>query len=215
MRLVIADAHIGRGDSGDLQELFELLDSENWEEVIILGDFLDLWGELNPEELSRSFCKLSLLPCPVMYVLGNHDSYLISIVRDSTLNITLTNFYEQSISGRRFLFLHGHQSDPFMRYQRLVKAVIKIYSLCHRLLHFDLQRCLRRTLLGKKYLISRREAVISTYYGEADVLVFGHFHDPDHSKYFFREYVSLGDWSSHRSYAVIDDKGQIQLRTKR
>ena len=125
---VISDLHIGDGSQKDnlsrnnkekLLHLFlDYIQNENGE-LIIVGDFLELWHYSLDNIIS---CRRALLDqlseMNVSYVPGNHDAAAMSIDTNSELphpffNKTVRPFI-RIIGGKRFKFMHGHEIDPFM-----------------------------------------------------------------------------------------------------
>jgi len=146
--IAISDTHFGLSSSTLRQaKRVDFLIWEMWrygdgcEEIVLLGDILDLWRS-RPEAAVRAsryfFQKLSELQMKISYVIGNHDHHLTVMTKESELmeriargdlfSVYTPNLsWSQSINGlmmnmhyptyslrrkgRRYLFTHGHHLD--------------------------------------------------------------------------------------------------------
>jgi len=92
--------------------------------LYVLGDLFDWWQA----NLSRSIHAYQDLlarlahvgPAGALWIVGNHDNaltaFLGSEVRLRGLEMpAMSRAFEATIGGRRFAFLHGHESDPYCR----------------------------------------------------------------------------------------------------
>ncbi len=168
--------------------------------VVVCGDLLELW------QCNVSECVVANLPLldkladlNAIYVLGNHDADLLHFCGTNLLRHKLfRNMAPQltaMIGGRRFLFLHGHQADPYCRDPRPGKGRISaIYSGIWEDRHgspdLNKYRSVEEALLGPWERVSnavgrifgRPSRAIQLHRGlrqcreEVDVVVFGHTH---------------------------------------
>lgn len=126
---VISDLHLGAGrrdsfsDPDREKDLMRFLDQAERQQaqVIILGDFLDLWRfnlsailEAHPAIIKR----FSEMDC--VYVPGNHDLAVHGISDEIKSRYNIFNKvgkpFSMEIGGRNFLFCHGHEVDSLNRY---------------------------------------------------------------------------------------------------
>ena len=126
---VISDMHIGSGGARDSFEQYDRSSSfcnflnyveKEAGEIIILGDFIDLWRfslkkviKARMDLLDRlSEMKISCIP-------GNHDQALMRYMNLDNLPHPFFNKITQPlvkyIGGRKFSFFHGHELDIFNR----------------------------------------------------------------------------------------------------
>ena len=117
--MAFSDVHLGykNSNSDDFLEFLEYLGGrDNLGDVVVVGDFVDLWRRdvIGLEfELSKYIEKLRSLQTSVKvhYVVGNHDYHLRYLKNHDYPFKPVT-----SLKIRRFgydiKFLHGHQCDP-------------------------------------------------------------------------------------------------------
>lgn len=145
---VISDTHFGSKSSVlSRRDNVDYLIWELWrygdgiDEVVLLGDILDLWRvrmESAIRDASYFFRRLDELGVRVSYVVGNHDHHMTVIRQELSLleraargelfSVYLPNLrwamnlaglrmtfhyptYEMEIGSRRFMFTHGHHLD--------------------------------------------------------------------------------------------------------
>lgn len=92
--------------------------------LYVLGDLFD-WWQVNLSRSIRAYqdllarlAHLGLLGA--LWVVGNHDNALTDFIGSNIKLQGLTlpamsRAFEATIGGRRFAFLHGHESDPYCR----------------------------------------------------------------------------------------------------
>jgi len=93
-------------------------------QLYVLGDLFDWWQA----NLSKSVCAYRDLLARLahtglsgaLWVAGNHDSALTDFIGSEVelrgLELpAMCKAFETTIGGRRFAFLHGHESDPYCR----------------------------------------------------------------------------------------------------
>lgn len=130
MKIFISDLHLGDGSKTDDfhrdKEFLEFLDfaQSQAEELIILGDFLELWQADLDRVLfhhSQVINKLLVLrqKIKVTYVIGNHD--YIPFVKFKDLGIGICLEYRDKESG--IVAEHGHRYDIFNRYKNPLKSI--------------------------------------------------------------------------------------------
>ncbi|MCQ9205188.1 MAG: UDP-2,3-diacylglucosamine diphosphatase [Omnitrophica bacterium] len=163
MKVFISDLHLGDGSRSDDfhrdKEFLGFLEfvSLEAEELIILGDFLELWqadldrvlfqhsGIINKLLALRDKVKLS-------YVIGNHDYIPFVKFKDSNCGIALE--YRDSKSG--IVAEHGHRYDIFNRYKNSLKIIKwppgKCFSLflagLEKLIHPDIDKWTKKAMEG-------------------------------------------------------------------
>jgi len=114
------------------------------EEIVFLGDFLELWDAPSKSvDFSTRYIinLLSELNCKKTYVLGNHDHELADISRNYPLGDSEIEFQKEkhtsSKGNEEYLFVHGHQFDKLFEWPtwkwmtpiRNVAAALGSYSL--------------------------------------------------------------------------------------
>lgn len=124
---MISDLHIGDSTKKDnlsvgrerLLHLFLDYVDKNDGELIILGDFLELWKYRLSKIISKRRGLLDRLAgMDMTYIPGNHDAdisdYMLGrLVPHKFLEKIRTPFVKQ-IGDTSFKFVHGHEVDPFI-----------------------------------------------------------------------------------------------------
>jgi len=93
-------------------------------QLYILGDLFD-WWQANLSKSVRAYRDLltrltHVGPAGALWVAGNHDNALTDFI-GSEIKLrglelpAMSKAFEATIGGRRFAFLHGHESDPYCR----------------------------------------------------------------------------------------------------
>ncbi|MGA2059107.1 MAG: UDP-2,3-diacylglucosamine diphosphatase [Thermoguttaceae bacterium] len=87
--------------------------------LLILGDLFDWWQvNLSESVLCYRWLIDRLAAMQARYVIGNHDNALAKFIGASLMPAhpllqLSTGPFEETIGGRKFAFLHGHEADPY------------------------------------------------------------------------------------------------------
>lgn len=130
MKVFISDLHLGDGSRTDDfhrdQQFLEFLEfiKAQAKELIILGDFLELWQADLDRVLVQHNAVISKLlslrdKVKITYVIGNHDYLPFVKFIDSGLGISLE--YRDPKSG--IVAEHGYRYDIFNRYKNPLKSI--------------------------------------------------------------------------------------------
>jgi len=161
MKVFISDLHLGDGSRTDdfhrdeeFLKFLEFIEGQA-QELIILGDLLELWqADLDRVLFTHSKVINRLLSLrnkvKVTYVVGNHD--YIPFVRfiDSGIGISLE--YRDEESG--IVAEHGHRYDAFNRYRNPLKSIkwplgkhfTQVVAGLERWVHPDIDKWTRKTM---------------------------------------------------------------------
>ena len=204
-------------------------------ELLILGDLLDFW-QVPVGSAVKAYLPLldRLAGMNAQWVIGNHDNAMEPL-RGTTVMLRHPLFeracgpFDKVIGGRKFTFLHGHETDPYccdlnpgigeitaiisglledrnkgpMRQNRAVEdefiGVLEGALSIWRRLTFQHSRQAEMVAAVDKYRLER----------QADVVVYGHTHVPGRmGDYHF----NTGSWArSNDTYARIEDDGSVNL----
>ena len=208
-------------------------------QLYVLGDLFDWWQA----NLSRSILAYRDLLARLthvgrvgaVWIAGNHDSALTDFIgSEITLRglelPVMSKAFEATIGGRRFAFLHGHESDPYCR--DLNPGSGEITAIISGLLEdrdrgpFDRSHCAVEdkfvgTLEGALTLWrkltmqhGRRDEMLDGVEAYrkaagADVVVYGHTHEPGCiGDYHF----NTGCWArTIDTFVRIDDDGRAAV----
>jgi len=136
--LIITDIHIGFENSlasneifigknstinETIQELLEIIDTENPDSVILLGDIKSSIKSISRNEWDEvpMFFKKIREKCDVILVPGNHDVNIQKLVLDNISMISSTGMVEENI-----LLTHGHTmpSENFSHVDKIIMGHI-------------------------------------------------------------------------------------------
>ena len=130
MKIFISDLHLGDGSRTDdfhrdkeLLEFLEFVESQA-QELIILGDFLELWQADLDRVLFRHAEIINKLlslknKLKITYVIGNHDYIPFVKFIDSDVGICL----EYRDTENAIVAEHSHRYDIFNRYKNPLKSI--------------------------------------------------------------------------------------------
>jgi len=149
---LVSDIHAGTwedaGEPAKLHDFRRLLEHARREasELVLLGDVFDFWFEWRHVIPKRHFPwlnalnELSRAGIPVHIFPGNHDFRLEGFLEESCGLVVHGERQRREMLGRRVLLHHGDGIDPWERWYRLVRRLMRnrlAYSLCSWL-HPDL-----------------------------------------------------------------------------
>jgi UDP-2,3-diacylglucosamine hydrolase len=204
--------------------------------IYLLGDLFDFWFEYKtvvPKGFVRVLGKLAELSdagIPITFFVGNHDLWMRDYFQKE-LNITV---HKQpiilTVGTYRFFIGHGDGLGPGDRGYKHMKKLFThpLSKWFFRWLHPDWGIRLGQYLSQKNKLISGEEDL--KFLGEDkewlvsyskrklqkehfDYFVFGHRHLPLEIKLSDKsQYINLGDWIIHNTYAEFDGK-HLALKT--
>ena len=123
--LFISDIHLGSKNSNP-KKLLEVLRTYELDNLIIVGDFIDLtslkrkffWNS-DHSLVIQKILRLSRKGVNVIYILGNHDFYIRSLIEDGPINLgdilICDDYIYKTLSGEKIYITHGDCFDGFIR----------------------------------------------------------------------------------------------------
>lgn len=185
-RLIISDIHLGPIFQREIA-LISLL-QQDWDEVIIAGDFFELLGFQAKKDIEKQFrCILTLLyKQSTIFINGNHDP--IFDINEYSFNLP---------NGKKVLITHGHQFDDTSS-----KFFARLNIVLYKIFGFEF----RRIFHPFKDFTPMEKQAQAYYQNKCDILIMGHTHGPRQDVNFYNS----GDWIEHCSYIIIKDN-DIQL----
>jgi UDP-2,3-diacylglucosamine hydrolase len=201
--------------------------------LLLLGDIFDFYFEYRSVVSNRYFdIFVALHSCrargvALHFLGGNHDYWVGDFLRnDLGVRVHDDDFLIES-QGRKIRCSHGDLLLPDDRGYRALRAVIRNPAMVGlaRLLHPDLLARVARGVSGESKKRKRRTqeetaqrvagiAERACYRWGNDAFVMGHVHHPLVRTFDGRDFVILGDWIDHFSYARLSG-GKIRLETFR
>ena len=201
--------------------------------IYLLGDLFDFWFEYKtvvPKGFVRVLGKLAEISdagIPIIFFVGNHDLWMRDYFQKELGVIVHHQPITLTLGSKRFFIGHGDGLGPGdSGYKRMKKVFTNNFSKClFRCLHPDWGVRLGQYLSQKNKLISAEQDI--KFLGEEnewlvayskrklqeehyDYFVFGHRHLPLVINLSYKsQYINLGDWITHNTYAVYDGKAMV------
>lgn len=231
-----SDFHLGVPDYRRSREREDLIvkwlqkASQDATEIFLVGDIFDFWFEYKkavPKGFVRllgEIARITDLGITVNVFTGNHDMWMFGYLEQECGVKLFKAPIEREYSGKKFYIGHGDGLGPGDHGYKMLKKVFSA-PLCRflfRQLHPDvgirLASYFSHTSRNANYeadmqflgeekewlIIYCKEMLQSQHF---DYFVFGHRHLPlDIQLNEASRYINLGDWISHRTYAVFDGK---------
>ena len=236
---IISDLHLADGRRRDdfkknrskFKNFFRMVKKQK-AELIIAGDFLELW-QTNPIDIARTYSNIlnELISIQTKIIIGNHDYYLHHFRK---LNFLHDSF---QIPGTKIFIQHGHQFDRFNDPKRLIYIgnLAAMSAGIMEDLHPDLDetamsflKALREKLKSafspihtpgtnrKQYLshggdyseyLTGAKKLLKKY----DYVILGHTHNPGTA--FKGRYINAGSWiSPNPTYVEVDNRNHCTLK---
>jgi UDP-2,3-diacylglucosamine pyrophosphatase LpxH len=232
--IFVSDVHLGTKDS-KAQLLNEFLKHYRCETLYLVGDILDGWkmrtgiywiSDFN--KVIRRLLKMSKRGVKVMYITGNHDEFLRKHANNRFDNIHLINRCEHtSVSGSRFLVLHGDQFESVTHAHRWLHYVgdfgYDFLMWANRLFnrwrarygygYWSFAGYLKQHLhTAQKYIDLYEDAVAQgAHKGGYHGVICGHIHQAAHKQLHGVTYMNTGDWVESCTAVVEELDGTMRL----
>jgi UDP-2,3-diacylglucosamine pyrophosphatase LpxH len=232
--IVISDVHLGTKDSKS-KELAKFLKYNHCSRLILNGDIIDGWnlrrnGRWKKKD-SRVFRRILAMiehhNTEVVYVRGNHDSFLEKIVPVLFGNLKIVQDFELKRNNRTYFVTHG---DIFDMVSTRMKWLAQVGDIGYKfLLWLNRRHNRRRALLGLPYdsvsqkikqkvklavsYISDFESIMVEYAKSRgyDGVICGHIHKPDNKIIDGVHYLNSGDWVETLSALVEYENGKWEV----
>lgn len=236
--LFISDVHLGTTKCQAVK-LLEVLKNYEFEKLIIVGDFIDLttlkrkfyWNS-DHSTVIQKILRLSRKQVEVIYILGNHDFYLRSLIEEENINlgnILICDEYLHITSNDEKIYIcHGDQFDGFIRLHPFMYAlgdwayelsfrVNKIYNKLRRffgLEYWSLSQYLKSKVKNAISFINDFKilSIRKVKEKECDSIMIGHIHTPAIEKIDGYTYYNTGDFCETCSFLYETLDGEIKLQ---
>jgi UDP-2,3-diacylglucosamine pyrophosphatase LpxH len=219
--LVISDVHIG-SKGCNAEGVLELLRTEHYERIILVGDIIDGWLFKKYRKFSYDHTKVirELLKQSkdkqIIWISGNHDEFLRQYEPLHIGNIMITDeFTEDGV-----WFCHGDKYDGVVKLRWLGVLGSIGYDMA-----IVIDRWLKK--MGKKTSLSKylkdnvkaavsfmvdfeNEMVRQAKKRNCHTVVCGHIHNPCDKIVDGVRYLNTGDWVENTSY-IIYTKNNLRL----
>ena len=235
--LFISDVHLGTKKS-QANKLLEVFKKYEFNNLIILGDFIDLiaikrkmyWHESHSTVIQK-ILRLSRKGVKVIYCVGNHDHYLRHLIQEQNINlgdIEICNEYIYTTSrGESIYMCHGDQFDGFVRLHPFLYVLgdfayefsFKISSIYNKITSlFGMKQWSLSQYL--KYKVKNAITYINDFKyisikkieeNKCDSIMIGHIHTPTIEQMGSKTYYNTGDFCESCSYLVESMDGYIKI----
>jgi UDP-2,3-diacylglucosamine hydrolase len=230
----LSDFHLGAPNEADSlvreKKLLRFLNEikEDAKEIFIVGDLFDFWFEYKhvvPKGFVRILGKLAEITdagIPIHFFVGNHDMWMTDYFQKE-LNIPV--YFEPKefeFNGKKFFIGHGDGLGPGDHGYKFIKKIFRnkfcqwLFGILPPRIGIGLANYFSRKSRAKagdveeKFLGEENEWLI--IYAKdilklkhVDFFIFGHRHLPiDFKLSSNSQYINLGDWIKHFTYAVFD-----------
>lgn len=227
--IFIADAHLNNPIDPNYCHLMKFVQEMRGTIglLCILGDLFDFRVGLphlkfiQHTPMIEALMSLTESGTRVIYLEGNHDFRLGTQFERKTGIEVYSGPLDLVINGRNVHLCHGHMIDPGDICSHLLHKALRIwptYQAARMLparviekIRDKLQHCSRRSYSNPEN-DRRHTSVVRSFarticHKNFDALIVGHYHLPFSEKYDSFDLISLGDWITQFSYAVMDDNG--------
>ncbi len=225
----MSDAHLGaRPAAAEARERRRVHDFLAWlpgraRTLYVVGDLFDFWFEYRtaiPRDLFSTLAALQHLRqrgVEIVVLNGNHDFWLGSFLHESLGITTVDGALPVTAQGRRLWLHHGDGLVGGDLGYRMLRGVlrspvaIRLYQMLHPDLGIPLAHAvsgLSRRSRGHAPLQPERlwrEIALPRFAEGFDGVLVGHFHHVHEQREGARQFMVLGDWIEHFSYAKLED----------
>ncbi|MGQ0793866.1 MAG: UDP-2,3-diacylglucosamine diphosphatase [Deltaproteobacteria bacterium] len=215
--IIVSDIHLG-SDLSRAEELKLVLESWTFERLILLGDVFD---SLNLGQMSKlhwdfiSYIKQLSRRKEVVWIEGNHDEGLRQVI-PTLLGIKSCIEYSWEYKGKKYLAMHGHQFDDFIKNNSiLTEAACLLHRLARRI---DSKKYVLSRYLDRKsttlFDLSKKVAASAVGYalGTGASYVFcGHTHEAMSMQAENVHYYNAGCWTDTPSNYISIGDGGVRL----
>ena len=240
MHYFVSDIHLGSGNMAEQRRVERLfLDfltniEQDVETLFLVGDIFDFWFEYKevvPKGFVRVLGRLAELSdkgVRIVMLTGNHDMWVGNYLTEECGIELYTTPQRFNISGKELFVAHGDNMNikgkPILRLMNKMFRSERLRRLASALIHpnhfirfgkwwSSKSRKSHRTTVNINVLQPLID--FATEYGRAqdvDYFVFGHMHYAADVAGEQRT-LFMGDWHTQPNYLMLDNQGNIELKT--
>lgn len=230
--VILSDVHIG-SEYAKVKELTSFLKNVDCDKLILNGDILDGWKlQRNPfgrwkreyTELVKVIMKMmENHGTQVIYVRGNHDSFLDRILPLTLSSVSFVNDYIHCSHGKRYYVTHGDIFDNICtRMVWLAKLgdygytlllwmnkIVNHYRQKNGKPYYSFSQSIKHKVKSAVSYISDFEKELATIAASRhfDGIICGHIHQPADRWYGNIRYLNSGDWVESLSALIEHTDG--------
>ena len=231
-----SDFHLGAPNIKESQKrekkIVEWLNEieDNAKTIYLVGDIFDFWFEYKkviPKGFVRLLGKLAQLSdngITIHLFVGNHDLWMKKYLKEE---IGIIVHYKSKIineQDKKIFIGHGDElgkGDYLYKFLRIIftsKICQWAFSRLHPNLAFSIAHIWSNKSRNQHSLSKDKNKLLISYckeqqkFNPVDYYIFGHTHIPLELKINKNAtYINLGDWITHKTYAVLE-KGKLKLK---
>lgn len=232
--LWISDVHLGT-DICQADKLLTFIHDNTFDKIYLNGDILDLiqmrkkvFWSTNHSTVIQKLLRMARKGTKIVYVVGNHDAYLESLMDEQFGNISIVERdIHTTAGGDQVLVLHGHQFDTAIRTMGwlyvlgdkaysfslfLSKWVNRIRRLFGRS-NWSLSHFLKIKVKNAVKHISNFEKATADEAKHAGVKMIcaGHIHSAEDIMIDDVRYLNSGCWTEYCSCVVEHESGELEV----
>ena len=235
--LFISDVHLGTKKS-QADKLLEVLKNYEFEQLVIVGDFIDLtslkrkfyWKESH-STIIQKVLRMSRKGVKVNYILGNHDHYLRELIKEGNISLGDIEISDElhyaTSKGETIYICHGDQFDGFVRLHpflymlgdwayELSFKINTIYNKIRKMFgleYWSLSKFLKSKVKDAVSFINdfKYLSMKKIEDNNCDAIMIGHIHTPAIEKIAGKTYYNTGDFCESCSFLYEDLSGDIKL----
>lgn len=228
--IVLSDIHLGTSYS-KVNEVSDFLSSVDCDRLILNGDIIDGWSlqksgirKWKPEHTRFFKIIMNMMEkhgTEVIYIRGNHDDFLDSIVPIRFSNIFIVRDFLLESNGKSYFVTHG---DVFDKVTTGMKWLAKLGDIGYTLLlwlnsqynryrirrgkpYYSFSQMIKQRVKSAVSYISDFEKMLASFARsrQCDGVICGHIHHPENRIIDGIHYLNSGDWVESLS-ALTEDK---------
>lgn len=235
--IVISDVHLGSAHA-KVKEVGVFLSSVDCDKLILNGDIVDGWQLQKKSAAKRwspdytKFMKIIMKMMEnhnteVIYLRGNHDDFLDTLVPVELANISFLRDYILETDDHRFFVTHGDVFDSVTsKMEWLAKlgdvsytALLKFNSIYNRYRakkgkpYFSMSQMIKHKVKQAVSVMSGFERMLADLARtkRCDGVICGHIHYPEDRMIDEIRYLNSGDWVESLSALTEDDDGNWSI----
>jgi UDP-2,3-diacylglucosamine pyrophosphatase LpxH len=235
--LFISDVHLGTKKC-QADKLLEVMKKFDFDEMIIIGDLIDLtslkrkfyWNQ-DHSTVIQKILKESRKGKRIVYILGNHDYYLRSLIEEENINIgnviLCDEWYHTTLKGEKIYLCHGDQFDGFIRLHPFIYSIgdwayevsfkiNRFYNKIRKIFgleYWSFSQYLKYKVKNAVMYINNFKLMSLKKLKETncDSIMIGHIHTPAIENIGENTYYNTGDFCETCSFLYEDLNGEIKL----
>lgn len=233
--LFISDIHLGNPNSNS-DKLLDVFKKYEFDNLFIIGDFIDMtylkrkfnWKK-DHSTVIQKVLRYSRKNVNVVYVIGNHDYFIRSVIQDENIyfgDILLCDEYiYESLSGNRIYITHGDCFDGFIKthpflywlgdksYELSIKInkLLNYFRYIFGMSYWSLSAYLKSRVKNVIKFLTEYKKISSAIVKKKNCnsIMMGHIHQPEIIE---NTYYNTGDFCESNSYIIEQLDGTIELK---